>query len=179
MASPFSRQPPRLPLAAVVLLTAFVFSPLAGRAQENSSSAKKKIPPCDGGVWCGLFLASGDAAADSDEEALPIVARLQKAFPKYGSFRLIGENSEVIYKEYECWIVPSKKLFLKVDSLGPESEEKEDSVHVHFQLWQEDHVILKSETILRRCPVFIAGPRWGEGQLIMVLKLDCGEAEAE
>ncbi|MCB1078127.1 MAG: hypothetical protein KDM64_09905, partial [Verrucomicrobiae bacterium] len=74
-----------------------------------------------------------------------------------------------VFKEYECWIVPSKQLFLKLDSLG--LHEDKTGVHLHLQLWQEKHVILKTDAILRRDPVFIAGPNWGDGRLILVLKL--------
>lgn len=125
---------------------------------------------CD--VWCGLFAAHKEATGkEATGDETPIVAQLKKAFPDHVEFRLIGENTESIFKEYECWIVPSRQLFLKVDSLGHHPE-KGGGVHVHLQLWQEDHVLLKSDTILRRQPVFIAGPKWGDsGQLIMVLKM--------
>ena len=174
-------------LATTLLLTLFFAAGAEaqegkdrGRGTEKTEEGKKSEHPCDGDVWCGLFAAHpGDAVpvvADRGEGAVDegrelIVAQLRKAFPDHGHFRLIGENTESIFKEYECWIVPARQLFLKIDSLGNQPD-KSGGVHVHLQLWQEDHVLLKSDTILRRQPVFIAGPKWGEtGQLIMVLKL--------
>ncbi len=172
---------PKTTLLACLALAMCLPSP--GRAQDSdvSSAAKPAAPKnprhlMDGDVWCGLFAAHPDADkgndAGSDEESRRLLlTQLRKAFPDHASFRLIGENTESIFKEYECWIVPSRQLFVKIDSLGYQPD-KSGGVHVHLQLWQEDHVLLKSDTILRRQPVFIAGPRWGDaGQLIMVLKL--------
>ena len=144
-------------------------------AEETPSKSKaSEKHPCDCELWCGLFVANPDeleGGKEKGEEKLEeLVTQLKKAFPDHRNFRLIGEKTNSVYKEYESWIVPARQLFLKVDSLGRNREKK--GVHVHLQLWQEDRVLLKSDTILRKQPVFIAGPQWGEsGQLIMVLKM--------
>ncbi|MCB1232300.1 MAG: hypothetical protein KDN19_18775 [Verrucomicrobiae bacterium] len=159
-------------MALSVALTLALGAAIADAQEREKAAGKAPKPPCDCDVWCGLFAAQPDESEiDASEEADHLLDQLQIAFPEHRSFRLIGENSEKVFKEYECWIVPSKQLFLKIDSLGTHPD-KSGGVHVHLQLWQKDHVLLKSETILRRQPVFIAGPKWGEkGQLIMVLKL--------
>ena len=137
-------------------------------AQEKRQAGGDQ--PCDGDVWCGLFVAKSDAAAAGiDARLQATVEQLGKAFPDLSHFELVGENTGSVFKEYECWIVPSKQLFLKLDSLG--LHEDKTGVHLHLQLWQEKHVILKTDAILRRDPVFIAGPNWGDGRLILVLKL--------
>ena len=139
--------------------------------QENKA-AETPNHARDGDVWCGLFVAHPKAAGETgdDESKNPLITQLRTAFPDHATFRLIGENTESIFKEYECWIVPSRQLFLKIDSLGAHPV-THDGVHVHLQLWQQDHVLLKSDAILRESPVFIGGPACGKGQLIMVLKL--------
>ncbi len=176
------RDPLARRLIAAVLVSVVVFAGTARAQQEGDAkrspatapneAGKAPSHPCDGNVWCGLFLAHpADAGeAGNDESEQPVIAQLRKAFPDHATFRLIGENTESVFKEYECWIVPSRRLFLKLDSLGTHPETK-DGIHVHLQLWQEDHVLLKSDAILRRSPVFIGGPSCGKGQLIMVLKL--------
>lgn len=161
----------RFPVA-LLLAGVFLLGLQPGHTQEKKKSPDK---PCDGDVWCGLFLAKGgDSVEKPDPKNAELIKQLRKAFPTLGDFQLVGENSGSVYKEYECWIVPSKQLFLKVDSLGP--HESASGIHLHLQLWQEEHVILKTDAILRRQPVFIAGPQWGDGRLIMVLKL-AGERE--
>ncbi len=160
----------------LTLTLAVALLPVGGTRADDAETGKPAAAaahPCDGDVWCGLYLAKGSGPGDEDADEFQkhLLSQLGKAFPDHTSFRLIGENHESIFKEYECWIVPSKQLFLKIDSLGNQPD-KTGGVHVHLQLWQQDHVLLKSDAILRRQPVFIAGPKWGDsGQLIMVLKL--------
>jgi len=183
---------PRLPRIQpiTVWLLAAVCSATGVYGQDGDENAEKDAGAsslgfaCDCDVWAGLYLAypEGSEPAKSPESAgaggeeRAVVSQLRKAFPDYAGFRLIGESAEPIFKEYECWIVPSRQLFLKIDSLGAKSEEN-GGVQVHLQLWQENHVLLKSAVVLRQSPVFIAGPSRGEGRLIMVLQ-KAGEVKA-
>ena len=66
-------------------------------------------------------------------------------------------------------MVPSKDVFLKIDSKG--RTEKGDGVNLHLQLWQKKNVLLKTDIVLRKEPIFITGPKWGNGRLIMVVEL--------
>jgi hypothetical protein len=163
MRSPIS---PKLCLAAAASFSLLAMA--TSRAQSPRSAADDGS--LDGGVWCGVFLAKSSPAASPPEKQIAgLVSQLGKAFPEMGNFELVGESTSAVYKEYECWLVPSKQLFLKLDSLGPQPGES--GVHLHVQLWQQKHVILKTDAILRQRPVFIAGPKWGDGRLVMVLKL--------
>jgi len=163
MAPPHFFRPP----LAFLLVGLLLIGLHPAEAQEKKKAEEQ---PCDGDVWCGLFVAkAGEPANQPDAPHAGVIEQLGKAFPGLRNFRMVGENTGSVYKEYECWIVPSKHLFLKIDSLGP--HKTKGGVHLHLQLWQEDHVILKTDAILRRQPVFIAGPEWGDGRLIMVLRL--------
>lgn len=149
---------------------------VAATADGQEKPQKKVEHPCDGEVWCGLFVArAGDPIEPPGPEIAVIIEKMAKAFPEMGAFQLLGENSQSVFKEYECWIVPSKQLFLKLDSLGVHPVK--GGIHLHLQLWQQDHVLLKSDAILRRGPVIIAGPDWGDGRIIMVLRLATEEPE--
>ena len=64
--------------------------------------------------------------------------------------------------------MPTKEVFLKIDSLG---SAKGKGLRLNLQLWQDKNVLVKTETILRKEPLFIAGPDWGDGRLIMVVEL--------
>jgi hypothetical protein len=75
----------------------------------------------------------------------------------------------VIFREYESWVVPSKDLFLKVDSKGAA---KGGGINLNVQFWQGQQVLVKTDTVLRpSSPLFIAGPKWRDGRLIFVLDL--------
>lgn len=129
--------------------------------------------PQDGSVWGALVYASQDTAeegqGEKDPEAFPGLAkRLAKAFP-YKRFKVIGQHTQVVFREYESWVVPSRDVFLKMDSKGVSAD---GGLNLHLQFWQGQQVLVKTDTVLRPdSPLFIGGPRWRDGQLIFVLEL--------
>jgi len=157
-------------------------TPLAKPARSGDAT--------DAQIWGGLIYATekgkgapapakgaAPAAAVPANKKLPAVPpaafkdlseRLGKVF-KDQEFHLLGEHTQGLFKQYECWLVPSKELFLKLDSRGPAPN---GGVNVHLQLWQAKKVLVKTDATLRPgSPVFIEGPRWREGRLIFVVNL--------
>ncbi len=123
----------------------------------------------DGEIWAALIFATTEKTSPTSHEAdKKTIAQLGKAFTGK-SFQLLGEHTQQIFSEYESWVVPSKDLFLKIDSKGP--TENNDGVNLHLQLWRDKNVLLKTDVILRKEPIYITGPKWGKGQLIMVIEL--------
>ena len=136
------------------------------------SSAKHAT---DGHVWGALIFATNDASqlTGAKEEAhadLPkLDQRLSKVFP-YKHFEILGQHRQDIFREYESWVVPSRDLFMKIDSKGPADK---DGVNLHLQVWHKHQVLVKSDAILRKdSPLFIGGPPWKQGRLIFVLFLE-------
>jgi hypothetical protein len=130
----------------------------------------------DGNVWGALVYASNkpagakseDAAADANvAEVCPNLSdRLGKVFP-YSHFEILGQHSQVVFREYESWVVPSKDVFLKIDSKGAAAN---GGLNLHVQFWQGQQVLVKTDTLLRPdSPLFIGGPKWRDGQLVFVL----------
>ncbi|MCB1078754.1 MAG: hypothetical protein KDM64_13120, partial [Verrucomicrobiae bacterium] len=81
-----------------------IFSCVCGLAicailiSTNASAQDKRQAggdqPCDGDVWCGLFVAKSDAAAAGiDDRLQATVEQLGKAFPDLSHFELVGENT--------------------------------------------------------------------------------------
>ncbi len=145
--------------------------------QEKKAPPSKATSPIkhsakahsDGQIWGALIFATLDTIDSSKNSDIEkTLAQLGKAFPGK-NFQLLGEHTQQIFSEYESWVVPSKDLFLKIDSKG--HPENGDGVNLHLQLWREKNVLLKTDIILRKEPIFITGPRWGKGQLIMVIEL--------
>lgn len=137
-------------------------------------SAEIRKPATDGKVWGGLIYASSKAdAKDMPKDDLPaglrdLPERLGKVF-HFQHFELLGQHDQDVFREYESWVVPSKDLFLKVDSKG---RAKDGGINLHLQFWQEQQVLVKTDAVLReRSPLFISGPKWGDGQLVFVLML--------
>lgn len=130
-------------------------------------------PATDGKVWGALVFASNEPAKGGGTEQPPenlkdLPQRLGKVFA-YQHFEILGQHLQDVFREYESWVVPSKDLFLKVDSKGPASG---GGVNLHLQFWRDQQVLVKTDAVLRPgSPLFIGGPKWRNGQLIFVLVL--------
>jgi len=129
----------------------------------------------EGHVWGALIFATNDAtqltgAKEPIHAELPrLNERLAKVFP-FKHFEILGQHRQDIFREYESWVVPSRDLFMKIDSKGPADK---GGVNLHLQVWREQQVLVKSDAVLRKdSPLFIGGPPWKEGRLIFVLFLE-------
>jgi hypothetical protein len=138
-----------------------------------------KKPATDAKVWGALVFATdhvGEAAAmpkvDVPAEFADIPQRLGKVF-EYQRFEVIGQHLQDVFREYESWVVPTKDLFLKVDSKGPAAG---GGMNLHLQFWRDQQVVVKTDAVLKPgSPLFIAGPKWRGGQLLFVLVLQQGK----
>ena len=131
----------------------------------------------DGTVWGALVYASDKKPDETPPRpggiSRAVSATGEKSFPSSTS-TVLGQHNQVIFREYESWVVPSKDLFLKLDSKGAA---KGGGINLHLQFWQGQQVLVKTDTVLRPAsPLFIAGPKWREGRLIFVLELKKVEA---
>lgn len=147
-------------------------------AQQPASPPVQPLPvvkpATDGKVWGALVYATNDAKGfvGSKEQApadfADIPQRLGKVFP-YQHFEILGQHLQDVFREYESWVVPTKDLFLKVDSKGPAEG---GGMNLHLQFWRDQQVLVKTDTVLKaNSPLFIGGPKWREGQLVFVLVL--------
>lgn len=125
----------------------------------------------DGSVWGALIFASNTKEPKGPTETADfpdLSKRLRKVFP-FTTFELLGEHTQVVFREYESWVVPSKDVFLKLDSKGADPG---GGLNLHLQFWQGQQVLVKTDTLLQpNSPLFIGGPSWREGRLIFVLLL--------
>lgn len=127
----------------------------------------------DGQVWGALVYAS-DKAPEAQTKAEPtpdfpdLAKRLGKVF-HYSHFQVLGQHTQMVFREYESWVVPSRDVFLKLDSKGAA---KDGGLNLHLQFWQGQQVLVKTDAVLRsESPLFIGGPKWRDGQVIFVLLL--------
>lgn len=146
-------------------------------AQEKSAPQPVPAvkPATEGKVWGALIFATNDATQliGSQEKAPAHLGQLNDRLSKvFGSkhFEILGQHQQDIFREYESWVVPSRELFLKIDSNGPADN---GGVKLHLQVWREQQVLVKSDAVLRAgSPLFIGGPKWKDGRLIFVLSLE-------
>jgi hypothetical protein len=160
----------RILLVTACLLGCAALAP----AQQTPPTAPAQKPATDGKVWGALVYAVNDPKSlTGSQEKAPaefagLNSRLGKVF-KYQHFEILGQHLQDVFREYESWVVPTKDLFLKVDSKGPA---KGGGMNLHLQFWREQQVLVKTDATLRKeSPLFIGGPKWRDGQLIFVLVL--------
>lgn len=176
--TPSPVRPPSLVLACLALLISLAAPVLHAQGTPPAQPLPSKKPDTDAKVWGALVFASNDpkeAAAmpkvDVPAEFADITQRLGKVFP-YQHIDVIGQHLQDVFREYESWVVPTKDLFLKVDSKGPA---KDGGMNLHLQFWRDQQVIVKTDAVLKaETPLFIAGPKWRGGQLLFVLVLQKG-----
>lgn len=155
-------------------------SAVYGQGQASAPGAAKRADADlfakDGQVWGALVYASNRPATEGTGIATPdfpdLGKRLAKAFP-YTHFEVVGQHTQVVFREYESWVVPSRDVFLKLDSKGAEPN---GGLNLHLQFWQGQQVLVKTDTLLQsNSPLFIGGPKWRQGQLVFVLLLKKAE----
>ena len=155
---------------SLVSLTGALAQSAAPPATQQLPAVK---PATDGKVWGALIFASNEVPKGGSNEQPPanladLPQRLGKVFP-YKHYEILGQHLQDVFREYESWVVPSKDLFLKVDSKGPAAG---GGVNLHLQFWRDQQGLVKTDAVLRSdSPLFIGGPKWREGQLIFVLVL--------
>lgn len=171
-----------LPSAAVIMLA---LAAISAQCAAQAPGAPPTVPQVsadraakDGSVWGALIFANNAKATELDPKAIEdfpdLAKRLGKAFP-FTNFELLGQHSQVVFREYESWVVPSKDVFLKVDSKGTAAK---GGLNLHVQFWQGQQVLVKTDTLLQsNSPLFIGGPKWRDGRLIFVLLLKKVEAD--
>ena len=157
---------------ALILIAACAVTAAAQTASPAPQPLPVVKPATDGKVWGALIHATKGtpiALTDAVPAALKdLPARLGKVFP-YTRFEIIGEHTQDIFRQYESWVVPSKELFLKLDSKGPAVD---GGMNLNLQFWRQQQVLVKTDVVLRpNSPLFIGGPKWREGQLLFVLLL--------
>jgi hypothetical protein len=132
-------------------------------------------PASDAKVWGALVYAADPGETDLPEGVTTTAVafddlseRLGKVFPDK-KFILLGEHTQDIFREYESWVVPSKHLFAKIDSKGRDPDGR---LLLHLQFWRDEAVIAKADAVLKAgSPIFIGGPKWRSGRLILVVTL--------
>lgn len=141
--------------------------PPTGSSPAPADKAEK-----DGSVWGALVYASNtpltNASSDEPAEFPNLHKRLSSVFP-YKSFQVLGQHNQVVFREYESWVVPSRDVFLKLDSKGAATG---GGLNLHVQFWRGQQVLVKTDVLLLAGnPLIIGGPKWRDGQLVFLLDL--------
>ena len=119
-------------------------------------------------VWSGLIYATTETAPlPAPKELVAYSQKLQHIFG-YNQLQLLSQHRESMDAQSEHWLLPGNGVTLLVDT---RREGKNHLLNLH--LYQEKRLVVQTTVLLaRQSPIFLRGPLYGEGQLIIVLVVE-------
>jgi hypothetical protein len=112
--------------------------------------------------------AAGEKATKlSDEET----SRLQKEERlRYTHYRLLGEDTQPLYRSYENWAEPLKPSDEVMVRFEAQSEPRSHQALLDLELWLSRKKTIKTDARLAHGkPLYVLGPEWRGGRLIIAV----------
>lgn len=118
-------------------------------------------------VWSGLVYASTvQNPAPPPLELTSFANKLHHIFG-YNQLQLLGQHCQEMNRPVDQWLLPANQVSLLVNS-----QRKQFSYQLDLQLFQGSRPAVRSIVLLsRQSPIFLKGPLYAEGQLIIVLAI--------
>jgi len=119
-------------------------------------------------IWTALVLATNETPpVEAPRNLKDFSATIAKVFG-YNSLYLLGQKKKAFGSGSNEWLVTSKDFFFRVTSL----DQTPAHYRLQLELYREKELLLTSEAELRRdTPLYIHGPQWGKGQLILLVEV--------
>jgi len=123
-------------------------------------------------IWSAVILATNpDAPKEPPVELREFAPRLKRMFG-YTQFELAGSATEEIDELTENWLLPSPIFPLSVTARRATSKEARGGYLLNLKIFQQNRQVCTSEVKLApNSPLFIRGPLYGKGQIIIVLQV--------
>jgi hypothetical protein len=123
-------------------------------------------------IWSGVIVATNpEKPKDPPVELREFVPKLKRIFG-YTQFELAGSATEAIDELTENWLVPSPIFPLSVTARRTTSKEARGGYLLNLKVFQENRQVVDSEVKLAPgSPLFIRGPQYGKGQIIIFLQV--------
>jgi hypothetical protein len=124
-----------------------------------------------------VYFASNEDPAKVVPKALPVPEETAKRIASdqrlvFKHYRLLGQDTQPLLRSYESWgepLKPSDEVLVRLEAQGPPTAE---NVVLDVELWLALKKILKTDARLERDkPLFILGPEWRGGHLIIAVSL--------
>jgi hypothetical protein len=123
-------------------------------------------------IWSAVIVATNvSSPKEPPAELHEFAARLKKVFG-YNQFEIAGSATEIIDELTENWLVPSPAFPLRVTARHASSKEARGGYLLNLRIFQEKRAVVDTEAKLAPgSPLFIRGPQYGKGQVIIVLQV--------
>lgn len=111
------------------------------------------------------------AASKEISDRLRLDARL-----RFKNYRLLGTDTQPLLRSYESWaepLKPSDEVLVRFEAQG---EPTKNTVVLDLELWLARKKIIKTDSRLEGDkPLFMLGPEWRGGRLIIAVALASGK----
>lgn len=162
--------PPRATFAllAVLLCGAVAY---ASEIVANKAAAKRAEPVANK-IWSALVVATNVATPkEAPPELRAFAPRLKRVFG-YNQFELINSATTEVDERTESRLLPSEDFWLGFKARRAVSKEARGGYLLSLQLFHDKRPLVDTEAKLAPgSPLFIRGPQYGKGQLIIVLQV--------
>jgi hypothetical protein len=145
----------------------------AGMACGQEDPGKAKI----GLVRVTVYYATNGDPKAAGAKARPVTQetadRLRKEERlRFKNYRLLGQDSQALLRSYESWaqpLKPSDEIMVKFEAQG--HPDKETAI-LDLELWLGRKKTVKTDARLEgKRPLFVLGPEWRGGRLIIAVAL--------
>ncbi len=158
--------------ALCILFAVFVAGALAWAVAETVPVKATAPLPAANKIWSGLVVATNVATPKAPPAELREFAPRMKRVFGYNQFEIAGSAEQEIGERSESWLVPSKAFKVGIKARRALSKEAQGGYLLNIQLFQEDRPLVDTEAKLAPgSPLFIRGPQYGKGHLIIVLQV--------
>ena len=161
--------------AFVIGLLLAVFLPVSARAQEDPG--KMSV----GQVLVTVYYATDGDPATAGQRFPEVDKKTEERLRKedklsFKNYRLLGQDDQPVFRSYENWaqpLKPSDEVLVRFES---RSHPSENSMRLDIELWLSRKKILKTDAVLENGrPLFVLGPEWRGGRLIISVALASAE----
>lgn len=145
----------------------------ATRLHGQADPGRKKIGTLDVTIY---YATNGDPTA-AGERAEKISSSTQKQLSavkelRFTHYRALGAESQTIFRSYENWaqpLKPSDEILLRFET---RLEPTDEAIPLNLELWLSRKKTLKTDVSLKPAqPIYVAGPEWRGGLLIIAVEL--------
>jgi hypothetical protein len=114
--------------------------------------------------------AAGEKAVAVPEETADRLRKEEKL--RFKSYRMLGQDTQALLRSYESWaqpLKPSHEVMVRFEAQGRPTKQ---TAILDFELWLGRKKTIKTDVRLEGDrPLFVLGPEWRGGRLIIAVAL--------
>jgi hypothetical protein len=160
-------------LPALFWIALMSVSVLSAQTSKSKDTGTDSVGELKVSLIFGTDSDADQAGKDLKQPSETQLAALKKLKTiRFSHYRLLGEDQQPILRSYENWANPMKNSKEILLSFQPRGKPIDDHLKMDLEFWQSHKKIMKSGPTLKKGkPLFIQGPAWRGGKIIIAVEL--------